>query len=327
MAAPYAVSFAEHRAALRDQYPRIAHLLGSARARAEADAHAFHDERAIAAQRRYKWWMRVANASVAATSVLGAFSMASLLAAPDAARFGELASQVLASTAALSAACGAVALYKLREGRLIESWMTARAHAETHRLGYFTALAEAAAAEGDPQSTVECLDYVACYHLDVQLHFYGRRSREHEHSANVTVTIGAVGAGIATFFGLLGAVGEGVLSAAAAVSVTGAATGAYAASRELMNDDRRNAERYCRTWVALQGLAARLDEVKTAARRGNHAAMIEFVAAINEQVSLEHRQWLEGSETTAAALGRLSQLLSEPQQLGRPPETPTHPDA
>jgi len=137
------------------------------------------------------------------------------------------------------------------------------------------------------------------------------RAREHEESADLIVTIGAVGAGMATLFGALGAASDGAWAAVGVLSVAGAALGAFAATRELMNDDRRNSERYGRTWEALQSLSARGDDVKQAAAAGDAEVVKEFVSAVNDQVSLEHRQWLEGSESAATALSRLTNALSK----------------
>jgi hypothetical protein len=49
-----------------------------------------------------------------------------------------------------------------------------------------------------------------------------------------------------------------------ALSVFGAALGAYAIGREQMTQDRRSAERYDRTFSALTALAERFDRVRDA---------------------------------------------------------------
>jgi hypothetical protein len=308
----FSVDFAEHPASLCGEIPLVAELASNTRAKVEVKAHAHHARRAALAQRLYKRWMRVAGACIFLTLVLGASSMAAAIAVGGFGTSGVSVGKPLSVGAALSAACGAVALYKLREGRLLESWMAARARAETHRLSYFSVLGDLAAARPEPQRLASFLVYFQRFHLDVQREFYDVRAREHEASANVTVTIGAVGAGMATFFGALGAAAEGGWAAVGVLSVAGAALGAVAATRELMNDDRRNSERCGRTWAALQGLAARLDEVREAAAAGNADAVKEFVSAVNDQVSLEHRQWLEGSENASATLSRLEDALSDP---------------
>ena len=89
-----------------------------------------------------------------------------------------------------------------------------------------------------------------------------------------------------------------------------AAVSGYANAQESMSQDRRNGERYERTRAALAGLAGRLGAVRQAVRGGNQKALAEFVAAVNDQVSLEHRQWLEGAAAAKEATARLDEALS-----------------
>jgi len=201
----FSFDFAEHSTLLCSETPVVAELASNTRAKVAAEAHAYHDRRAVLAQRLYKQWMQVASTCIFLTSVLGASSMATAIVALGFGSAGVVGGRVLSIGVALAAACGAVALYKLREGRLLESWMAARARAETHRLSYFSVLADLAASRPEPPRLLGFLDYFQRYHLDVQREFYSGRAREHEESADVTVTIGAVGAGMATLFGAVGA--------------------------------------------------------------------------------------------------------------------------
>ena len=90
----------------------------------------------------------------------------------------------------------------------------------------------------------------------------------------------------------------------------GAALQAFAASRESINQDRRNAERYDNTAQALLGLRERLDDVRLGIAAGATSVLGEYVAAVQDQLSLEHRQWLEGAENMQAAVARLEKALS-----------------
>jgi hypothetical protein len=92
--------------------------------------------------------------------------------------------------------------------------------------------------------------------------------------------------------------------------VFGVARQAFAASRESINQDRRNAERYDNTAQALQGLRERLDDVRLGIAAGSSSVLSEYVAAVQDQLSLEHRQWLEGAENMQAAVARLEKALS-----------------
>ncbi len=62
--------------------------------------------------------------------------------------------------------------------------------------------------------------------------------------------------------------------------------------REAVGQDRRNAERYGRTYELLRELDRRLDLVREAVLSFGNAPLLDYVLAINEQLSLEHRQWL-----------------------------------
>jgi hypothetical protein len=43
---------------------------------------------------------------------------------------------------------------------------------------------------------------------------------------------------------------------------------------------------------------------------GSASVLGEYVAAVQDQLSLEHRQWLEGAENMQAAVARLEKALS-----------------
>jgi SMODS and SLOG-associating 2TM effector domain 1 len=288
--------------------PELSNLLRSGPPAATALAYERADKAAIEAQASYKKWMTSASIAIFITAVLSAASMAAAIWWPLALPQEFWWGRALAACAAVSAAFGMFSLYKLREGELLEGWMSARATAETHRLGYFSAIASFASKKNQSDCLMLVLEYFRRYQLDLEMNFYSIRAAEHKKSANFTVTLGAIGAALAAISGTVSATAPSAILGS--LSVLGAATGAFAVSREQMNQDRRNAERYGRTWDALNGLYGRLDEVRTAAAQGNGDAVTEFVAAVNDQISLEHRQWLEASESNKAAMARLEAALA-----------------
>ncbi len=89
---------------------------------------------------------------------------------------------------------------------------------------------------------------------------------------------------------------------------------AYAATREAVNQDRRNAERYGRTLGSLEILRAKLDDVRGGVLAGSQAVLDDYVAAVHEQLSLEHREWLSGAESTRSAIGKLDETLAALQK-------------
>jgi hypothetical protein len=210
-------------------------------------------------------------------------------------------------------------LSRVREGRLLETWMTRRAAAETLRLKYFELVTQA---EGPP---LLALEYFRRYQLEVQLAYYRNRSREHKLEADKLLTrgswavlAGCVATGVA---GLLGAVDPRWV-AAAGVAAMAAAFSALASAQEALGQDRRNAERYARTLEALEGLSARLDEVRSASAAGEREPLRQFVAAVHEQLSLEHRQWLGQRESTEASMARLEETLAAARSKLEKPERP-----
>jgi hypothetical protein len=197
--------------------------------------------------------------------------------------------------------------------------MTARARAETKRLSYFSHIVNTSVQPLDRQLELLKLEYFRRYQLDLQLAYYKTRRSEHRDSAERTlgisagsVLVAAIASGAA---GVLGAL-RSEWAALGSVAVFGAALQAFAASRESINQDRRNAERYENTAQALQGLRERLDDVRLGIAAGSPSVLGAYVAAVHDQLSLEHRQWLEGAENMQVAVARLEKALSSGASQG-----------
>jgi hypothetical protein len=116
--------------------------------------------------------------------------------------------------------------------------------------------------------------------------------------------------------GVLGAWWPEVASIAT-FAVVGSAISSFASSKEATNQDRRNAERYARTSEALERIESRLDDVREAVAAGSHEALRRFVKAVHEQLSLEHRQWLEGAEAISEDLAALEEALADSRKRGQ----------
>ena len=206
-----------------------------------------------------------------------------------------------------------MSLFRVKEGRLLEDWMTARARAETKRLSYFSYVVNSSVQPLDLHLELLKLEYFRRYQLDLQLAYYKTRRSGHRNSAERTLSISAGSVLVAAIAsgaaGVLGAL-RSEWAALGSLAVFGAALQAFAASRESINQDRRNAERYENTAQALQGLRERLDDVRLGIAAGSTSVLGEYVAAVQDQLSLEHRQWLEGAENMQAAVARLEKALS-----------------
>ncbi len=158
------------------------------------------------------------------------------------------------------------------------------------------------------------LEYFRRYQLDVQRTYYHDRGKEHEEKAartlllgSLAVFAGSLGAGLATALGAI----DPKWASLAVIGVMGSALAAFASTRESTHQDVRNSERYERTAWTLQKLYERLEVVRSAVAAGEPEVMQEFVAAVQDQLSLEHRQWLEETDESGSAIGILEKRLAE----------------
>lgn len=311
----YEIAPTTHAAAFREQAPGLAQILESAPVRVAAEDYEAADSAAIEAQGAFKAAASRANLSVLAIAVLGATVM--LVALFDA------PSTVLLPLGIAGGAAGAYAAYltqRLKQTQMFQRWMTARAEAEERRREYFGLVARAepdvAGTEADVPLVLLQLEYFRRYHLDVQIRYYDLRQRSHQREADRTATFAAFAVFLAALFtGIGGVLGSGVRpewAGLAAFGILGAALTSFATTREAIGQDARNAERYSRTRAALRRLSARLDEVREAVATGNGAVLTEFIAAVDEHLSVEHRQWLNDTESTQASLARLEEALVRP---------------
>jgi hypothetical protein len=309
----HGLSPVEHAAQLKDSAPQLAALLTRSAPVELARQYAEADTEALAAERTFKRWVIRANWAVLATATVSALLMAAALLAD---RLGGLTQTILIVLALIGVATGGFAsmsLFRVKEGRLLEDWMTARARAETKRLSYFNYIVNSSAGPLDIQLELLKLEYFRRYQLDLQLAYYKTRRSGHRNSAERTldisagsVLVAAIASGAA---GVLGAL-RSEWAALGSLAVFGAALQAFAAARESLNQDRRNAERYDNTAQALLGLRERLDDVRLGIAAGSTSVLGEYVSAVQDQLSLEHRQWLEGAENMQAAVARLDKALS-----------------
>jgi hypothetical protein len=313
----FVVAPARHAEELAAKAPALAALLRTARIETLARQYERRDREAEAAERRCKSAMLWANGAVLATGVLGACIMVAgiLEAAADAELW--LLLLLLGVAALVGGALASMWLFRVREGNLVEAWMSGRAHAEGARLEYFATLVGLPDSPSDPPLGLLKLEYFRRYQLDVQLAYYEQRGRQHLASADRTLMLGGFAAALAAVAsgsaGIVASI-EAPWAALAALGVIGTALAAFAATREAVNQDRRNAERYRRTLAALEILRARLDDVRGGVLAGSEDVLDEYVAAVHEQLSLEHREWLSGAESTRAAIGRMDAALAAAQK-------------
>lgn len=239
-------------------------------------------------------------------------------------QFALLAISILSSLA--------VALFKP-----FDTWMHARARAETARVGLFRAVL---AAE-EPSSQAELpllplqLEYFRRYQLEVQRAYYRGRGGQHARSVRragilrlVALLLAAL-AGVPLLFTLLGpertpeligplvrwlSGGETAERILLSASVIGGGLQGLLASYSLVSQSERNAVRYLDTAGNLDDLSTRpLEDARLAAGQGEREPVLAFAALVDEQISSEHREWIAlRSLVPDLSLGKLK-VASLPQ--------------
>ena len=223
---------------------------------------------------------------------------------------------ILGGLALFAGAYAAMLVYQINGGGYLTRWMSARAAAETERLGYFNRLIRHVTESYQDRNDILLLslELFRRYQLALQQAYYTERSSQHRASMDKTLKLGSVAAGIlALCSGGAGILGffEPKLLPFAAVGILGSALTTVASRREEINQDERNAERYGRTADILSHLREKHTDVQQVVAAGKTEVLTDYVNAVHEQLSLEHRQWLAQAEAIESAVEKLSASLKE----------------
>ncbi len=318
----YIIAPTKHAKELGAKAPLLSKILSSSEVETVAHQYEKKDQSAIKAQRIFKQFAHRVNVTVFISAFISTLLMVSaVLWKGSDSNILRVWLILLGAASGILGALGNMWISRLKGGRFLESWMTQRASAETYRLRYFnlvTRLSSATQSASNIPISLLQLEYFIRYQLEVQISYYLNRGENHKRSADQTLKL----AGIAVFLGSLGACLGGVLggvlskpdiTAIAALGMLGAALSFYCANKEATNQDQRNAERYARTYETLQKLREKLDDVRKAVSAGRHDALEAFVESVHEQLSLEHRQWIEATSDMSNALTKLEEALAESQ--------------
>jgi len=306
-----------------EKAPALSDLLRSSELEGIAEKYSLNDAQAVAAQSKYKAWMKKARLWVLLTACCSAalLAVATWLVQPDEAEVAKTLF-IAISIAAFIASFIATTYIKLVESlSLLKKWMGSRANAEMQRLRYFEGFVKRgfqADAGLDPIALrLLQLEFFRRFQLDMQLNFYTQRSGQHAAAAEKSAAIGTWAMGIAglaaAIAGFLGASIDPRWAAVAAVGFVFQAYASNALSAEAVNQDRRNEERYGRTMKSLQDLKAELDRVRQQVDGGNTEILAAYVDAVHEHLSLEHRQWIDDIEMASKAMGELKAQLKKVQ--------------
>lgn len=313
----YAIEPTKHAAELADKAPALAALLRKSALSTVAEEYERKNGEAKRAQDAFKESATNANKLVLGTATLSALM---LTINPLLLLVGWQTTVPVTAIGVLGIVTGGLAamfLNRAKEGKLLDAWMSSRAAAEAMRTKYF----ETATSMEDSISSAIPLpllqfEYFRRYQLDVQRAYYSSRGADHQRDADRQLresTMAVAAASIMTALATLLSSQNANWVLLAVFGNIATAFSSYSATKESVNQSRRNAEQYGKAYDALGLLRQRLDDVRLAAADGERGPMKEFVAAVHEQMGVEHRQWLAAAENVQPALDKLDETLSKLQ--------------
>jgi hypothetical protein len=315
-----------HAAEFRERAPGLAAILSTEAVRFLAGEYTRRDRLAIEAQSEFKRWAGRLNwlvfVSAVSTAALAAAGPLFEVWASDAGNdawsvAGTSVSWMLAVVAATCGAMAGVAMSYLRSEKLLEKWMTRRAEAESLRLEYFATVTEPTENPPDSNLLLLQLEYFRRFQLGVELAFYGNRGAQHDRAARHALKTGLLLMMIVAVINAVAGTASGAWTALALLALVAQASAVRISGIEAVNQDGRNAERYGRTHSVLARIKVKLDQVRPAVAAGDGAVVTGFVEAVHEQLSLEHRQWLESLNDRHSAIGQLEQRLRQVDPAAR----------
>lgn len=300
---------------LASSAPELSAVLGHSALTETAKRYEARDAKALAAQELFKRLSKRSTWAVfVATTAAALLASLTTISPKDPGFLLRLLFVFLGLCSLAGGSLAAFMLYRVNSEHLLRSWMSSRAAAESERLGYFNRLVRRVTETNTKHSRLllQCLEFIRRYQLAVQQNYYRDRGASHRDSRRKTVVIGAVAAAILA----LGAGGFGIWASVhpivlplAALGTVGAALTIVASRREELNQDERNDERYQRTYETLSRIRELHSDVQKAVAMGNSEVLVQYVDAIHEQLSLEHRQWLAETEAMNSTIRELNSSL------------------
>ena len=301
-----------HAEKLNEDGAALRHVLTSPEIQVIVGTFNSADKRAGASQKRYKGLAKTAAFAGFAAVLAGCVLIlpSHNLPWPN---FLQWAGMVQFSLLALSIICSlAVAWLKP-----FEHWMKARGVAEQARANLFRSVMAAqpapAAAPGEVPLLALQLEYFRRYQLDVQRLYYAKRGNQHRVAARKSsrwrlfAFILVILAAVPVLYSLqkfdwlplidrlhLPERSQDLQRAFLGLGVLASALQGLLAALGLMNLDERNAARYGSVAQNLAFLEnAYLDDARARAASGDRSGVLKFVGLVQEQISSEHREWVE----------------------------------
>lgn len=298
--------------------PEFAAILQLMPVAVRIESYLRHNAEAIEQQSKLKREATIANLCLLAAGIVSALVLLTTSLAPKSTPQLYALGLGIIVLGAVGAYYNHIARDQARAGR----WLAERGEAELARLDVFREAVRRAADAG-PRVALYALALVMTHLLNDQRLWMVGRAQRHRQSSVRTSQLSGLAVALA-FVGGSGAIiasqSEYALWLVLAGTV-GAALAAYATNREALLRDRANAERYEKAVVALDRLAERVEDIGGRLRAGESQAVVAFTDAVADQLSSEHKLWLEGTAQADAVLekldGQLRQLAADRAQADR----------
>ncbi len=330
----YVINPIGHALEYKDKAPELAAILNRIEIKNAAVEYVEADDDAVRAQEDFKKQSKYARrASLWTTALSAALAISAIWPAvlksiwPGFATLEKTGTQIpilaIAFASAVAAGFASICLNKIQYWKLLEKWMEFRAIAESKRLAYFYRISEAQSTPtSSPKENLFKFEYFRRFQLDVQIAYYKIRSKDHERDARKYLNRSIYSLGcvmlLNVVIGAAGACQNFKLTAFAIFSLFLQSLANSWLNTESVNQHRRNAERYKRTQSALERIKQYIDDVREKLEAGDLEVLQKFIEAVNEPISVEHRQWLASFDERNSATGRLEQQLNEGKTLAQP---------
>lgn len=307
---------------LKENSPQLAAFLNDSQYVEKANRFEQCDAEAVEYQARFKQRARHVSIAIFVSAVATAL-LAALPIWADNTSLTNIIRHISLVAGLLAFGASGIAIYNnqmIGQLKLYDQWMTQRAKAEIARLTYFNEAAHHLLKEHKENSVLlmQFCSFFKRYQLALQQNYYQGRSKQHAISLKSTAKLGAIAAVIVAASsgasGLTGFIDSNAVNFAA-LGTIGVALTALASRFESINQDERNASRYKITGEALSKVAEKYSSVQKALAEGRDPkVLVQFVNAVHEQISLEHRQWTEDTADISSAYSELVETVSNEEK-------------
>lgn len=297
---------------IASQCPQLSAILRSAAVKTQLEAYLDHDFQATEQQKVLKRDTTIANLCLLGAGIFSSVVLLVTALVPSAGDVSQRYALWLGVVIIILGAIGTLFNHVAREQGRAGRWLAHRGEAEVARLDAFREVARQAS-EAGPSVATHALALVVVHLLNDQRFWMSSSALRHRKSSETSSILGGIAVALA-FIGGSGAVIASQVKDTVWIVLAGtigAALAAYAINREALLRDRANADRYEKARVALDGLAGRIDDIAVRIQAGEPKALVAFTEAVADQLSIEHKQWLEGTAQADAVLEKLDGQLKQ----------------